>query len=76
MAQVKIEGVVYHLDGEFKKALAGTMLHFAPQAKHNMDALFQYFLKRVANTVAFGKKCRMTAFGPKKSQLVSVLSSG
>jgi hypothetical protein len=48
MAQVKIEDVVYHLDGEFKKALAGTMLHFAPQAKHNMDALFQYFLKRVA----------------------------
>jgi hypothetical protein len=47
MAQVKIEDVVDHLDGEFKKALADTMLHFAPQADYNIDVLYKHFLKRV-----------------------------
>ena len=49
MAQVKIEDVVYHLDGEFKKALADTMARFAPNAAYSRDELFKLFLKRVYN---------------------------
>jgi hypothetical protein len=48
MAQVNIEDVVYRLDDEFKKALADTMLQFAPQTEYNINALFTHFLKSVS----------------------------
>jgi hypothetical protein len=47
MAQVKIEDVVYHLDGEFKKALSDTMAKFAPRSAHDPNVLFKFFLSRV-----------------------------
>jgi hypothetical protein len=47
MAKVKIEAVVYNLESEFKKALADTMLQFAPQTEYDVNILFKYFLKRI-----------------------------
>ncbi len=47
MARVKIEDVVYHLDSEFKKALADTMAAFAPNAAYDRNELFRFFLRRV-----------------------------
>ena len=47
MAQVKIEEVVSHLDGEFKKALRDTFTQFAPDADCDATEAFKYFLKRV-----------------------------
>ncbi len=47
MAQVKIEGVVDHLDTEFKKALDNVMSQFAPGVYYDRNALFRFFLRRV-----------------------------
>ncbi len=47
MAEVKIEDVVYHLDSEFKRALADTLERFAPSARVNTNSAFTYFLQRV-----------------------------
>jgi len=47
MAEVKIEDVVYHLDSEFKKALADTMQKFAPNVQVNIGSAFHYFQQRV-----------------------------
>ena len=47
MARVKIEDVVDHLDGEFKKALGDTMEHFAPGVSFDRSTVFKFFLQRV-----------------------------
>lgn len=47
MAQVKIDDIVYHLDGEFKRALDDTMNQYAPNAQYDRNDLFRYFLRRV-----------------------------
>ena len=47
MPKIKVEDVVYHLDSEFKKALADTMAEFAPSARYDRDKLFRYFRQRV-----------------------------
>jgi len=47
MAEVKIDDVVYHLNSEFKRALADTMKRFAPNVHVNIGSAFQYFQRRV-----------------------------
>jgi hypothetical protein len=47
MPKVKIEDVVYHLAGEFKKALDDTMKKFAPGVRYDQNELFKFFLSRV-----------------------------
>lgn len=47
MAQVKIDDIVEHLDGEFKSALDDTMREYAPNVRYNKDELFRYFVRRV-----------------------------
>ena len=47
MAEVKIDDVLYHLDSEFKRALADTMKKFAPNVQVNTGSAFQYFKRRV-----------------------------
>jgi hypothetical protein len=47
MAEVKIDDVVYHLDSEFKKALADTMERFAPGVRLDFTSAFKYFRGRV-----------------------------
>jgi hypothetical protein len=47
MAEVKIEDLVYSLDGEFKKALDDTMAKFAGHVSYDRDQLFKFFLQRV-----------------------------
>jgi hypothetical protein len=56
MAEVKIEDVVYHLDGEFKKALTDTMAKFAPGVRVDNAAAFKYFLQRVYNHCSVWEK--------------------
>jgi hypothetical protein len=43
MVEVKIEEVVYQLDGEFKKALADTIAKLAPGVRVDNTAAFKYF---------------------------------
>jgi hypothetical protein len=47
MSKVKIEDVVYHLDGDFKKALEDTFQEFAPDTSIDRNETFKFFLKRV-----------------------------
>lgn len=47
MAEVKVDDVVYHLNSEFKKALADTMKRFAPNVNVNIDSAVRYFQRRV-----------------------------
>jgi hypothetical protein len=47
MAQIKAEGVVDHLDTEFKKALEDTFSEFAPNVSIDRSQVFRFFLKRV-----------------------------
>jgi hypothetical protein len=47
MAQVKIDDIVYHLDSEFKRALADTMNKYAPDLQYDRNELFRYFQRRV-----------------------------
>ena len=47
MAEIKIDDVVYHLDSEFKKALADTMNQFAPHVRIDISSAFKYFQRRV-----------------------------
>lgn len=47
MPKVKIEDVVYHLDGEFKRALDDTMKKFAPAVRYDRNEFFKFFLARV-----------------------------
>ena len=47
MSKVKIEDVVYHLDGEFKKALEDTFQEFAPNVSIDRNEVFRFFLRRV-----------------------------
>ena len=47
MAEVKIDDVLYHLDSEFKRALADTMEKFAPNVQVDIRTAFRYFRRHV-----------------------------
>jgi hypothetical protein len=47
MAEIKIDEVVYHLDAEFKRALADTLKKFVPGVRVDVNAAFTYFQRRV-----------------------------
>ena len=47
MAEVKIDDVLYHLNSEFKKALAETLAEFAPNVRVDISSAFKYFHKCV-----------------------------
>jgi hypothetical protein len=47
MAKIKIDDIIYELDGEFKKALDDTMAKFAPNVQYDRNELFKFFRSRV-----------------------------
>jgi hypothetical protein len=47
MARIKVDDIVYHLSGEFTKALDDTMAQFAPGVQYNRHELFRFFNKAV-----------------------------
>jgi hypothetical protein len=47
MAKVKIEGVVYHLDREFKAALEDAVKQVIPGAAFDRNALYKAFEKAI-----------------------------
>jgi len=64
MARVKIEEIVDHLDGEFKKALVDTTMHFAPGVQFDRGALFRFFLQRVYHHCSSWKSVPDSAVEP------------
>jgi hypothetical protein len=56
MAEVKIDDVLYHLDSEFKRALADTMKKFAPDSRVNVGSVFSYFKRRVYDLCSVWEK--------------------
>jgi hypothetical protein len=47
MARVKVDEIVGSLDNEFKRALADTMNHFAPEVRCDRNEVFRFFQRRI-----------------------------
>ena len=47
MARIKVDDVVYHLSGEFTRALDDTMAQFAPEVRYDRNEVFRFFNKAV-----------------------------